>query len=464
MKAILHNESAVRESQPAPLALGPNRVLRRKNVSKSKPGSDFSIPPVVEEVVNSVGRPLEADTRALMEPRFGHDFGDVRLHFDDKAAQSANAVDATAFTLTNHIVFGQGQYQPRTEKGQRLLAHELTHVVQQSGFSRSTSRPRLGDVDDVHERVANAVANNVTDLPQGLSVASAPHSLQRQVARDDDKPKEKREDNINTLLPPLLLDPKQFEGWGIMDDMRVAMAKKLGHEYINRKNPEPKAAEPSGPPKGTRSSSGYKWKPGGTAPMTTPRAVGSYSEGNTPVPILEPDEQRVVLAIYRSLTKNKTGKGDKLTDWTLKPHEGRKKTRDEQDMEVAVWGGKEAAKEIAEKFAEKKFENLAIRKIAKIEINLIAGDLLGAVAVATGAGEIVALLLLAWEIGELLSSLKEPAELTGWQAEDARIVEDVNDYFQGQENAADYQKKGFQPFQIRIRNPIDETNVVIPHY
>lgn len=77
------------------------------------------------------GRPLPASARLFFESRFGHDFGGVRLHTDASAAASARSLDARAYTVGREITFGAGQYQPETSAGRRLLAHELTHVVQQ---------------------------------------------------------------------------------------------------------------------------------------------------------------------------------------------------------------------------------------------------------------------------------------------------------------------------------------------
>lgn len=79
------------------------------------------------------GQPLDAATRDFMEPRFGTSFGNVRVHAYSRAASSAKAIQAHAYTARNDIVFGEGRYNPATRDGQRLLAHELTHVVQQSG-------------------------------------------------------------------------------------------------------------------------------------------------------------------------------------------------------------------------------------------------------------------------------------------------------------------------------------------
>jgi pyrrolidone-carboxylate peptidase len=90
-------------------------------------------PDIVHDVLSSGGRPLDASTRAFMEPRFGHDFARVRVHTDARAAQSAGAVNARAYTVGSDIVFGGGAYAPHSESGRSLLAHELAHTLQQSG-------------------------------------------------------------------------------------------------------------------------------------------------------------------------------------------------------------------------------------------------------------------------------------------------------------------------------------------
>lgn len=89
-------------------------------------------PPLVHDVLNSPGRPLDAATRAFFEPRFGHDFSQVRVHAGARAEQSARAVNAYAYTVGRNIVFEAGRFAPETTAGRQLLAHELTHVVQQS--------------------------------------------------------------------------------------------------------------------------------------------------------------------------------------------------------------------------------------------------------------------------------------------------------------------------------------------
>jgi hypothetical protein len=91
-----------------------------------------TVPPSVREVLNSAGAPLSPDTRAFFEPRFGRDLSDVRVHTGGAATRSAREVNALAYAVGAHVVFNTGQYAPHSFEGRRLLAHELTHVVQQT--------------------------------------------------------------------------------------------------------------------------------------------------------------------------------------------------------------------------------------------------------------------------------------------------------------------------------------------
>jgi len=86
------------------------------------------------------GQPLSPSLRAYFEPRFGHDFSGVRLHTDANGASAAQSVNAKAFTLGTDVAFASGQYSPETSSGKRLLAHELTHVVQQGGTKSTVQR------------------------------------------------------------------------------------------------------------------------------------------------------------------------------------------------------------------------------------------------------------------------------------------------------------------------------------
>lgn len=94
-------------------------------------GRGRTVPPIVDEVLRSPGQPLDEHTRTFMEPRFGLDFSDVRVHTNARAAESARAIDALAYTVGRQIVFAAGKYVPRMGAVSKLLAHELTHVVQQ---------------------------------------------------------------------------------------------------------------------------------------------------------------------------------------------------------------------------------------------------------------------------------------------------------------------------------------------
>ncbi len=105
-------------------------------MAKEAPGRTPGGSPGLESRIRAIrggGRPLPETTRSWFEPRFGRDFHDVRIHNDPEAAATAREINALAYTLGSDIVFGPGQFDPETESGRRLLAHELTHVVQQDG-------------------------------------------------------------------------------------------------------------------------------------------------------------------------------------------------------------------------------------------------------------------------------------------------------------------------------------------
>jgi hypothetical protein len=127
----------------------PSAALARKTDSASRvKGTERSrapqiaaghAPAIVRDVLRAPGR-LDSATRAFFEPRFGFDFGQVRLHTDESATRSARAIDARAYTLGQSIVFGQHQFAPNSRAGALLLAHELTHVIQQAGNPAAPAR------------------------------------------------------------------------------------------------------------------------------------------------------------------------------------------------------------------------------------------------------------------------------------------------------------------------------------
>jgi hypothetical protein len=146
-----------------------------------------AVPPIVREVLDTPGQPLDAVTRAFVEPRFGHDFSRVRVHTDARAAESARAVDALAYTVGRDIVFDRGQYAPATTSGRRLLVHELTHVLQQQFRKPAPSGSlSVASAGDALERDAEVVTDRVISgrvLPNKCFALARP-SLQAQGTPD----------------------------------------------------------------------------------------------------------------------------------------------------------------------------------------------------------------------------------------------------------------------------------------
>jgi hypothetical protein len=135
------------------------------------------VPPVVHEVLGSQGQQLDMETRALMDRRFGHNFSRVRIYADNKAAESAEAIGAHAYTLRHNIVFGAGQYSPRTANGLRLLAHELTHVLQQENGGASPDQElTIGSAGGQAEAEAERTAKEVTSYPVSLTRSAVPRT------------------------------------------------------------------------------------------------------------------------------------------------------------------------------------------------------------------------------------------------------------------------------------------------
>ncbi|MGH8899288.1 MAG: DUF4157 domain-containing protein [Egibacteraceae bacterium] len=143
--------------------------------------------PVKDVVGSGGGQPLDAGVRADMEARFGADFSDVRVHTDDKATESARSVGAHAYTAGTDVVFQRDQYAPDTDTGKRMLAHELTHVVQQKA-GPVDGTPAAGGINLSHpsdrfEQEATATADRVVSTP-------VPAPVQRQGEGEEEKPEE----------------------------------------------------------------------------------------------------------------------------------------------------------------------------------------------------------------------------------------------------------------------------------
>lgn len=158
--------------------------LRRMPLDGAEGGAPHDAPPIVYEVLNSGGRPLDAGTREFFGARLGHDFSRVRLHTGPRAAQSAALLHADAYTVGHDIVFSAGRYAPGTSDGTRLLAHELAHVYQQRATPGRTSQPlRIGGLRDAAEQEAQAAADlALHGLPAPAATVAPRRVLRRQGA------------------------------------------------------------------------------------------------------------------------------------------------------------------------------------------------------------------------------------------------------------------------------------------
>ncbi len=152
--------------------------------------------PVHEVVGSGGGQPLASDVRGEMEQRLGHDFGDVRVHSDSAAHDSAKSVNAHAYTVGSSVVFQRDMYDPSSAGGKTMLAHELTHVVQQrQGAVDGTPTAggiRVSDPSDRFEREASANAERVMSQPatapvQRDATATGEVAVQREEAPEEEE-------------------------------------------------------------------------------------------------------------------------------------------------------------------------------------------------------------------------------------------------------------------------------------
>ena len=174
--------------------------LQRKEANSCE--STTGTPSIVHNVLRSSGHPLDPVTRNFMESRFGHDFSEVRLHTDSNAAKSARSINAHAYTAGQNIVFGSDRFKPDTKSGRRLLAHELTHVIQQDSSnavlqrlpasvtcsSRKTGRPAkavrwLAAEKEIGNQVHSAIETRTAgDHERHFAVQMVQNSLDRNPA------------------------------------------------------------------------------------------------------------------------------------------------------------------------------------------------------------------------------------------------------------------------------------------
>ena len=159
-------DQVMRMPEPRPqLHVEPEEEIQAKLTSGQVP----HVSPVLQNKIHSLrggGQPLPPLLRNFFEPRFGHDFSRVRVHTDAQAEESARSLSARAFTMGRDVVFGSGRYAPGTAAGKRLIAHELTHVIQQnSGYhNNSPETMELAKIDSGHVQVRQ-------NKPAGISFA-----------------------------------------------------------------------------------------------------------------------------------------------------------------------------------------------------------------------------------------------------------------------------------------------------
>jgi Domain of unknown function (DUF4157) len=180
--------------------------LQRRATNQGEPGQ---IPSIVREVLDSPGQPLDGHTRSFMESRFDHDFSGIRIHTDGKAAESARAVNANAYTVGQDVAFREGRYAPKTYAGRNLLAHELTHAVQQQKTFPQPNRLTV-NLDSRLETEADAVAEAIsTDRPLPR-LSLAPSSVQLDDLDAGVAPASSAADQVRSALGEV-----QYEGAGV---------------------------------------------------------------------------------------------------------------------------------------------------------------------------------------------------------------------------------------------------------
>ena len=197
--------------------------------TKSTSGSIPEVQPDIESHIQSLkggGQPLSKKDRTFFEPRFGRDFSQVRVHTDANAAEAAGAVNARAFTVGQDIVFGTGEYAPRKALGQKLLSHELVHVVQQTD---SSVRARTHGSSLYPKRQEAELTSQAVKLP--IRLKSTPIVIMRAVSS-------KLRKRIKLCIDPFYYDDKGQYRWlkpkPDCSDMKIPSDRKRAWKCVNK--------------------------------------------------------------------------------------------------------------------------------------------------------------------------------------------------------------------------------------
>ena len=167
-------------------AQGNQAMLRR--LAGARGSQRRTAPSAVHDVLRSGGRPLDSNPRGFFEQGLGADLGAVRVHDNTLAARSAQVVDAAAYAVGPHVVFGAGRLAPSQPDGFHLLAHELAHVVQSGTGADVSGRIRIGEPDAPEEQQAEHAATRLSAAqPAGLDPGGAEPALRRQSPDDENK-------------------------------------------------------------------------------------------------------------------------------------------------------------------------------------------------------------------------------------------------------------------------------------
>jgi len=182
-----------------------NRYVQRVLMLARKSDGEAQLSPETEETIHQSrggGQPLGDSLRDQMETSIGADFRGVRVHADGQADTLSRAVNARAFTVGEDLYFRQGAYEPGSSSGRELLAHELTHVVQQSGGGVQR-KLTISQPGDKYEQEADQVAQAVTRMEQtGVSGPAATPAVQRQMPAQPQIEEEKKDETVQTKAEP----------------------------------------------------------------------------------------------------------------------------------------------------------------------------------------------------------------------------------------------------------------------
>lgn len=181
------NFSHAREASCRSLTDGPEVVPWQSGTEIAARQSDYGVVGARLTGSPSAGAPLDASTGAIMSSHFGHDFADVRIHTGDDAAQAANNISARAFTLGRNIYFGAGRFDPRVADGKKLLAHELTHVIQQERATAVVTVQRAPENPDGGVPNTVSAPSPKSSSDPGAPPSPSPHQYQSDLTDDEQK-------------------------------------------------------------------------------------------------------------------------------------------------------------------------------------------------------------------------------------------------------------------------------------